>query len=241
MPATTWTPTALASEARPWQGSGWRAVEAQHQVASMRLVGGNLADQALLESVLDEAKPPLPDELAGLHWLLGTPFRYRPLATGSRFRRPEDPGVFYGAEDRRTACAEAGYWRLRFWMDSAGLTGRPASLELTLFEFHGASPRAVDLTRPPLAADRLLWTDRNDYRATQELAAQARAAAIGLLRYESARHPPGFCLAVLTPAVFHAQPEPYRHQQQTWHLWLTPPHDVVWQRHLDRETFSFHF
>lgn len=83
MPATTWTPTALGSEARSWQGSGWRAVEAQHRVASMRLVGGDLADQALLESILEEAKPPVPDQLAGLHWLLATPFRYRPLATGS--------------------------------------------------------------------------------------------------------------------------------------------------------------
>lgn len=241
MPAITWTPTALASEARPWHGSGWRAVEAQHQVASMRLVRGDLADQALLESILDEAKPPVPGELAGLHWLLATPFRYRPLGTGSRFRRPDDPGVFYGAEDRQTACAESGFWRLRFWLDSAGLAERPASLELTLFEFHGASPRALDLTAPPLAADRVLWTDRNDYRATQELAVQARAAAIGLLRYESARYVAGYCLAVLTPDVFRAVPEPYRHQQQTWHLWLAPPRDVVWQRHLDRESFSFHF
>lgn len=241
MPATTWTPTALASEARAWQGSGWRAVEAQHRVASMRLVGGDLAGQALLESILEEAKPTVPDELAGLHWLLATPFRYRPPPPGSRFRRPDDPGVFYGAEDRQTACAEAGYWRLRFWLDSAGLAGRPASLELTLFEFHGSSPRALDLTRPPLAADRDAWTDRNDYRATQGLAGEARAAAIGLLRYESARHPAGFCLAILTPAVFRNVPEPYRHQQQTWHLWLAPPRDVVWQRHLDRESFSFHF
>lgn len=241
MPATTWTPTALASEARAWQGSGWRAVEAQHRVASMALVGGNLADQATLEAILDEAKPPVPEALAGLHWLLATPFRYRPLATGSRFRRPDDPGVLYGAEDRQTACAEAGYWRLRFWRDSAGLAGRPASLVLTLFEFHGMSPRALDLTRPPLVTDRALWTDRNDYRATQALAGQARAAAIGLLRYESARWPAGFCLAVLTPAVFRAIPDPYRHQQQTWHLWLAPPHEVVWQRHLERESFSFHF
>jgi len=241
MPATTWTPTALGSETVAWQGSGWRAVEAQHQVASMSLAGGNLADQALLEVILDEAKPPVPLDLAGLHWLLATPFRYRPPAAGSRFRRPEDPGVFYGAEDRQTACAEAGYWRLKFWQDSAGLAGRPASLELTLFEFHGACSRSLDLTRGALAADRSRWTDRNDYRATQELAVQTRAAAISLLRYESARYPAGFCLAVLTPAVFRAVDEPYRHQQQTWHLWLSPPHEVVWQRHLDRESFSFHF
>jgi hypothetical protein len=207
----------------------------------MLLVGGKLPDQALLEAILDEAKPPLPDELAGLHWLLATPFRYRTVGRGSRFRRPDDPGVFYGAEDRQTACAEAGYWRLRFWLDSEGLAGRSASMELTLFEFHGASPRALDLTRQPLATDRALWTHPDDYRATQSLAEQARAAAIGLLRYESARHPAGCCLAVLTPAVFRAVAEPYRGQQQTWHLWLTPPHDVVWQRHLDGESFSFHF
>ena len=241
MPATTWTPTALASEVRAWQGSGWRAVEAQHQVASMRLVRGNLADQAVLESILDEAKPAVPDELQGLHWLLSTPFRYRPLATGSRFRRREDPGVFYGAEDRQTACAEAGYWRLRFWLDSAGLADQPAALELTLFEFHGAAPRALDLTREPLNIDRARWTDRNDYQATQALAAEARAAVIGLLRYESARHPAGCCLAVLTPAVFRAVAEPYRRNQQTWHLWLKPPRDVIWQRQLDRENFSFSF
>ena len=241
MPATTGTPTALASEARAWQGSGWRAVEAQHQVASMLLVRGNLADQAVLEGILDEAKPAVPEELRGLHWLLSTPFRYRPLATGSRFRRPDDPGVFYGAEDRQTACAEAGYWRLRFWLDSAGLADQSAALELTLFEFHGVTSRALDLTREPLVQDRQAWTDRNDYQATQALAAEARAAVIGLLRYESARHPAGFCLAVLTPAVFRAVVEPYRRNQQTWHLWLKPPHEVVWQRQLDRENFSFRF
>ena len=241
MPVTTWTPTALGSEARPWKGSGWRAVEAQHQVASLRLVGGNLADQALLESLLDEAKPPVPAALDGLHWLLATPFRYRPPGSGSRFRGRNDPGVFYGAEDRRTACAEAGYWRLRFWLDSEGLAGRPALLELTLFGFHGATRRSLDLTKEPLVADRACWTDRNDYSATQALATQARAAAIGLLRYESARDPAGICLAVLDPGVFRAVAEPYRHEQQTWHLWLGPPGEVVWQRQLDRESFRFSF
>ena len=241
MPATTWTPTALASEIFAWQGSGWRAVEAQHQVASMLLVGGSLPDQAVLEAILDDAKPPIPGELDGLHWLLATPFRYRTLAGGSRFRRADDSGVFYGAEDRQTACAEAGYWRLRFWLDSEGLAARPASLELTLCKFNGGSPRSLDLTRQPLSANRALWINPDDYRATQALAGEARAAAIGLLRYESARRPAGICLAVLTPAVFRAVPEPYRHEQQTWHLWLAPPRDVVWQRHLDRESFSFRF
>ncbi|MEZ5565346.1 MAG: RES family NAD+ phosphorylase [Gammaproteobacteria bacterium] len=241
MPAITWTPTALESECGTWQGAGWRAVEAQHRVASMLLAGGSLPDQTVLEAILDEAKPPLPEGLDGLHWLLSTPFRYRPLATGSRFRQAYEPGVLYGAVERQTACAEAGYWRLRFWLDSAGLSSRTASLEMTLFEFHGATGRMLDLSQPPLSRDRSQWTDPNDYGATQALAAVARRASIELLRYESARYPAGYCLAVLSPGVFRAVAQPYRHQQQTWHLLLVPPATVVWQRHLDGESFSFDF
>ena len=74
-----------------------------------------LAEQHLLEDLLERAKPPLPDETAGLHYLLATPFRYPPTDRGSRFRRPSDPGVFYGADAVRTACAELGYWRWRFF------------------------------------------------------------------------------------------------------------------------------
>ena len=239
MSATTWTPAALASECRAWTGSGWRAVEAQHQVASLRLTRGKLADQALLEDILEAAKPPVPDALAGLHWLLSTPFRYPPLAGGSRFRGPRDPGVFYGAEDRQTACAEAGYWRLVFWRQSAGLATRAATLELTLFEFHGATPRSLDLTRAPLSRDRPLWTAPDDYAPTQQLARQARLATVGLLRYQSVRHPPGVCLAILDPAVFRGVAEPWRQQQQTWILHIDPPHDVLWQRQLARESHAF--
>ncbi len=241
MPAITWTPTALASECRAWQGAGWRAVEAQHRVASMLLAGGRLDDQALLESILDEAKPPVPDDLRGLHWLLSTPFRYRPVGMGSRFRLPHEPGVLYGATERPTACAEAGYWRLRFWRDSTGLADRTASVDMTLFEFHGASSRLLDLSEPPLSRDRSQWIDPDHYGATQALAGVARRAAVELLRYESARYPAGHCLAVLSPAVFRAVPEPFRHEQQSWHLVLAPPATVVWQRHLDGESFSFEF
>lgn len=241
MPANTWTPTALASEATAWQGSGWRAVEAQHRVATMNLAHGRLDDQSLLESILEESKPLLPEAARGLHWLLATPFRYRPQPGGSRFRRRSDPGVFYGAEDRATAGAEAGYWRLRFWMDSEGLSGRPTSVELTLFEFHAATNRAIDLTQPPLARDRAAWTDPDDYTATQALAIEARAADLGVIRYQSVRRPEGFCLALLTPQVFKTVARPYRHQQQTWSLTLLPPDRVVLQRHLEPESWSFRF
>lgn len=239
MPATTWTPSALAPEARPLRPAGWRAVEAQHRVASLALAGGNLVDQAVLEDVLDAAKPPAPPATAGLPFLLATPFRYRPPAPGSRFRGPFDPGVFYGAEERPTACAEAGYWRLRFWRDSAGLRARPAAVEMTLFRFRAATARGLDLTRPPLAADAAAWTAPGDYRATQALAAAARGAGVEALRYASVRRPGGHCLALLDPGVFRAVRRPLAGTGETWTLFLRPPDAVTWQRHLVADACDF--
>ena len=66
----------------------------------------SLDEQQLLERILDDAKPPVPMAARKLHWLLFTPFRYPPPPRGSRFRGPNDPGVFYGADEIRTACAE---------------------------------------------------------------------------------------------------------------------------------------
>ncbi|MBV8876721.1 MAG: RES family NAD+ phosphorylase, partial [Gammaproteobacteria bacterium] len=101
---TTWTPRALASEARAYARTLWRVVEAQHTASTMRLTD-SLEEQSLLEAVLEESKPPLPLAVRRLHYLLATPYRYRPHL-GSRFRAALEPGVWYGAEALRTALAE---------------------------------------------------------------------------------------------------------------------------------------
>lgn len=243
MPVSTWTPTALASEARHWDGCGWRAVEAQHKKATMSLAHGNIGDQALLESILEESKPALPADAIGLHWLLATPFRYRPpLPLGSRFRRRTDPGVFYGAEDRKTSCAESGYWRLQVWRDSDGLATCPASIPITLFTFCAATESAIDLTRHPLISDHALWMDSADYSATQAVAESARAASVDVIRYASVRNPGGYCLALLSPTPFRNVDTPYKETlQQTWNLFIEPPNLTVWQRELNGESYSFTF
>ena len=69
-------------------------------------------------------KPPVPAGARTLHYLLFTPFRYPPPPGGSRFRGPNDPGVFYGADEVRTACAELGYWRWRHLLRLAGARRR---------------------------------------------------------------------------------------------------------------------
>jgi hypothetical protein len=208
----------------------------------MALVRGDLADQALLEDILETAKPHLPRHAAGLHWLLATPFRYWPRPpAGSRFRAITHPGVFYGADDEATACAECGYWRLRFWQDSAGLAEREAAIPITLFQFHGATARSLDLTQAPLNADRADWTHPSDYAATQQLADRARQADIELIRYQSVRRPGGSCLAILTPHVFKAVEEAFRNVQHSWTLWLKPSGETIWQRELTDESLVFSF
>ncbi len=236
-------PTALRPEAHEWKGAGWRAVEAQHRNATIALVKGNAAEQAALEDIIEGVKPALPAEAQGLHFLLATPFRYLPRPpAGSRFRGRFDPAVFYGAEDIATACAEAGYWRLRFWLDSEALSAKAVSMQMTLFEFHGATRALIDLTQPPLKAKRKAWTRSDDYAATQALARQAREEGIEVIRSESVRNgPQGRCLSILTPRAFKAVRNPYRNQQQTWSLFLQPPGLVLWQRSLDGAQHRFEF
>ena len=179
----------------------WRAVEAQHQVSTNVLVD-TLAEQAELERLLEESKPAPP---AGreLHWLLSTPFRYPPLAGGSRFRGPADPGAWYGADTVRTACAEVGYWRWRFLRASPQLSALPARAQ-TVFRV-AAAGRTVDLRLPPLDALRGRFTAPADYTATQSFARRARQAGVEILRYESVRDPEHGGAAVLfTPAAFSA-------------------------------------
>ena len=96
----------------------FRMVETWHIAATMRLVD-SAAEQDVLEHMLDASKPP-PPEAQGIHYLLAAPFRYLP-PTGSRFRSPHMPGIWYGADDSYCACAEIAYWRQRFLLDSAGL------------------------------------------------------------------------------------------------------------------------
>jgi hypothetical protein len=50
-------------------------VEAQYLASTMRLAD-SLADQAVLEAVLEESKPKTPAGAEKLHYLLATPFRY---------------------------------------------------------------------------------------------------------------------------------------------------------------------
>jgi len=210
-------------------------VEAQHVVATMALVD-TLEEQLVLERLLDASKQPLPAGASKLHYLLFTPFRYGPPPGGSRFRGPTDAGVFYGADEVRTACAELGYWRWRHLLDSPAMTTMPARPQ-TVFRAAVATA-TVDLRAAPFVRDRAAWTSPVDYGPCQRFAVVARAAEVGAIRYESVRDPEhGGCCAVLDWRAF-AKPGPT--DSQTWTLSVTRER-VVWQRTdaLRSEAFEF--
>jgi len=214
MSSTTWTPHAVAPEAVPRKLPLWRCVEAQHVVATRALVD-TLAEQELLESLLDAAKPAVPASCVALDYLLFTPFRYPPSHYGSRFRSYTDPGVWYGAEEVRTACAELGYWRWRFVGDSSGLE-RLDAVAHTVFQAV-AGGAAVDLRAKPFVRQRAAWTDRSDYSACQDFARAARGAGVCIVRYESVRDPEhAGCAAVLDCRAFAGNGGVRR--RQTWFL-----------------------
>ncbi len=232
MSSSTWTPRAVKARAARVSARLWRAVEAQHVASTRRLVD-DLEEQRVLEDILEASKPPVPAAAERLHYLLFTPFRYR-SPHPSRFRGPQDPGVFYGAGSVRTACAELGYWRWRFLTHSKGLTALGPAPQ-TLFQA-AVRAGAADLERPPYSKDAAAWRHPDDYRPTQAFARVAREAGVGLILYGSVRDPnAGRCAAVLAPEAFSA-PAPIA-PAQTWILTVTADF-AVWHRDLDAFEFD---
>ena len=110
-----------------------------------------LAEQSLLETLLERTKPPVPSECRDLHYLLATPFRYgAPYPSGSRFRRAGfTPGVFYGSTTPATAVAEVAFHRLLFFADSPETPWPGIAGEYTVFSvrFRTAAGLGLDAVR----------------------------------------------------------------------------------------------
>ena len=171
----------------PLDGELLRLVESQQQVATLSLVD-SLAEQNLLEELLEDAKPPPRPGTERLHYLLAAPFRYPPLRHGSRFGGRFEPSLFYGARRLPTVLAETAYYRLVFW---TGMIEPPPSGRLvtqhSLFRVRIRSERGARLQNPPCDARRATLRHPSDYSATQALGRALRARGIGAFEYPSAR------------------------------------------------------
>ena len=216
MSSSIWTQCAGTSEIRALRLAPWRAVEAQHQVSTRKLVD-TADEQQLLEELIDRVKPP---DLTGghIHYLLATPFRYPPLPHGSRFGTRHERGIWYGAETLRTVFAEVAYYRFVFLEGTRADLGA-VTTQLTAFTVRAQTDHGVDLVAPPFAAHRRAIANPTRYTTPQALGAAMRAAGVELFRYPSARDPKdGVNVGVFTPAVFGtAKPR----SLETWHCTAT--------------------
>ena len=184
----------------PIQGLMYRLVESQEHIATLSYVD-TLEEQAVLESMLDTAKPPWPDGSERLHYLLRTPFRYPPLPWGSRFGRPHEPSLFYGGHTRGATLAESAYYRFVFWHSMAAPPPRDIiQSQHTLFSVGYRTERGVRLQFPPFDAHRAALGDPVHYQVTQTLGSDMRAAGVEVFEYRSARDPArGLCVGLFTP------------------------------------------
>jgi hypothetical protein len=193
-----------------------RVVESQHQVSTRKLVDSDV-EQQILEELIDSAKPP--ERTRGsLHYLLFTPFRYPPLRCGSRFGTKQQQGIWYGAEEPRTAFAEVAYYRLLFIEGTSADLGL-LETELTSFRAMVKSPRGVDLTSAPFAEFTDALRSVSDYSVTQALGTAMRDEGVEAFRYFSARDVErGVAIGVLSPRAFgRRQPK----SLETWHCVAT--------------------
>lgn len=214
MSSTISTPGALRSEFWPFKGHCWRVVESQYVISTFPLVD-TLDEQARLEELLDETKPPVPLACRHLHPLLYTPFRYVPRH-GSRFRRAgQREGAFYTAEHVETAVAEMAFYRVLFYAEAPDALIPTDFAEYTAFSVSIATEALIDLSRHEDPA----LSHLSDYSASQAFADLARAAGATGLRSVSVRCPKkGAAFTWLSCEVFD-RPDPV--MRQTWRMRLT--------------------
>ncbi len=211
----------------------WRGVEAQHIVSTMRLVD-TADEQGVLETLLERSKPPLPPMKAPKHYLLSTPFRYRPPHP-SRFRPAGTLGLWYGAKELYAACAEVAYWRHRFILDSTALLKTELLTEHTFFQAKVAGT-AIDLMSPPWNAAKPDWIHGSDYSATHAVAEAARDRGVQWICYESVRATGHQCAAVLDVDALEMVTNGTT--QQTWHCKATRA-SVMMVHESDRYVWAF--
>lgn len=168
-------------------------------IATRKLVDSD-AEQAVLEDLIDDVKPPAP--ASRLHYLLLTPFRYPPLRYGSRFGSAMEPSLWYGSEQVHTALAETAYYRLVFLEGTAADLGTIETVH-TAFRVRMSTKHGVDFLSRRFARVRGRIASKTRYDETQDLGRAMREKEIEAFRYPSARDPErGVNVAAFTPEVF---------------------------------------
>ena len=189
MPKPDWPALVSKGQLKAIQGSLWRIVESQSQIATLELVD-SLEEQAVLENLIEASKPALPANTEPLHYLLATPFRYPPLKWGSRFGSRFEASLFYGALQIKTVLAEAAYYRFLFWQ---GMQIPPPSKHLvTQHEIFSVAYRCqpgLKLQNKPFKKWASNISNPSSYEHSHKLGNTMRTYGIAGFEFRSARCP----------------------------------------------------
>uniref|UniRef100_A0A486XM25 RES domain-containing protein n=1 Tax=Rheinheimera sp. BAL341 TaxID=1708203 RepID=A0A486XM25_9GAMM len=220
----------------PLSGTLFRLVESQEQAATLSLVD-TLQEQALLEQLLEQTKPPVPPAAEDLHYLLKTPFRYPPLKWGSRFGSVYEPGIFYAGCSVAVTLAESAYYRMIFWQSMPTPAPKPILRTAhTLFSVSYQTERGIALHQPPFNQHQAQLTSKTDYQHTQQLGSAMRSAGVDAFEYQSARAPGSeHCIGLFNPSPF------VTHQPNHSSQWLCElsAQQVVFKQHGETQLHSF--
>lgn len=191
----------------PIHGTLYRLVESQEQIATRQLVD-TLEEQALLEEMLDAAKPPYPENMAHLHYLLKSPFRYPPLKWSSRFGRTFEPSIFYGGCSVDVTLAESAYYRFIFWHSMQTPPPKPIMRSVhTLFSVDYKTEKGVQLQSAPFDQYHDVLRHPSNYSYAQALGTVMRSQHVEIFEYCSARTiqnqaKQGICVGLFTADPF---------------------------------------
>jgi len=197
----------------PIECSAWRIVENQNQTATRKLVD-SLHEQQVLEELIENHKPKLPEICKDYHYLLATPFRYPPLQQGSRFGTRYEPSIWYGSLAIETALAEKAYYRFLLLQDSEA-EYRAAPIKYSAFQIDIMTQRGTNLTYPPFSHYTATISSHHCYIDSRKLGKDMREANVNVFLFESARCPDkGINVGLFSPCGFKTKTpkEPF----QTW-------------------------
>lgn len=190
-----WTQCAPEFNFRSYEGTPWRVVEAQHLVATRKLVDSE-EEQQILEELIEEAKPPVPslvphdENCTSYHYLLWTPFRYPPLRHGSRLGSPDRRGLWYGSETIETAFAEKAYYTFLFRSGSEADFG-VFETSITAFCAYVSTKACANLTKPPFSRFQSELSSPTSYSTSQKVGAELVDRGTEVISFKSARCPEG--------------------------------------------------
>ncbi len=165
----------------------FRVAESQQKIATNTLVD-TLEEQRILEEMLDQVKPNIPQDCELLDYLIYTPFRYPPLKYGSRFGKKIHPSIFYGSKTIHAAFAELAYYRFVYY---DGMMKAPSKQQKvtqhTSFSVEAHTSRGVELNEPPFDKHKRKLSDPTTYSDSQKIGEEMREKKIEVFTYFSAR------------------------------------------------------